>query len=135
MGVLSKTYLAAVAVTLLAGSQYAGAQRPSHDEERARDSDICGYQLMTERERAQYRERLQRCGSGEEVGRIVDEHRQQMQARAKDRGVILSCDKPGEVRQIKPTGALKPEGSGIPQSKSPAFVAVHAESDGGNEHR
>ena len=47
-----------------------GAQKPSHDEERARDSDICGYQLMTERERSQYRERVQRSGGGEELDRI-----------------------------------------------------------------
>ena len=63
MGIGSRSCLAAMAVALLAASQVAGAQKPSHDEERARDSDICGYQLMTERERAQYRERIQRGGT------------------------------------------------------------------------
>ena len=135
MGILSKTCLAAAAVTLLAASLYAGAQKPSHDEDRARDSDICGYQLMTERERAQYRERLQHGGSAEELERILSEHREQMQARAKERGVVLSCDKPGEVRQIRATGALKSEGGAIARSSSPAVIAVRAESEGGNEGR
>jgi hypothetical protein len=135
MGVLSKRYLAAVAVALLAGSQHAGAQKPSHDEERARDSDICGYQLMTERERAQYRERIQRGGSGEELERILNEHREQMQARAKDRGVTLSCDRPREVRQIKAMGARNSEGSGTPKSRPPSIVAIQAEGEGGSDGR
>jgi hypothetical protein len=124
-----------VAVALLAASQYAGAQRPSHDEERARDSDICGYQLMTERERAHYRERIQRGGSGEELERIVNEHREQMQARAKDRGVTLSCDKPREVRQIKAMGARTSEGSGTLQPRPPSIVAIQAEGEGGGDGR
>ena len=135
MGVLSKTCLTVAAVALLAASQHAGAQKPSHDEERARDSDICGYQLMTERERAQYRERIQRGGTGEELERIVNEHREQMQARAKDRGVTLSCDKPREVRQIKAMGVRKSEGSGTPQPRPPSIVAIQAEGEGGIDGR
>jgi len=123
-----------MAVALLAASRVVGAQKPSHDEQRARDSDICGYQLMTERERAQYRERV-RGEAGEELDRILSEHREQMQARAKERGVVLSCDKPGEVRQIRATGALKSEGGAIARSSSPAVIAVRAESEGGNEGR
>lgn len=134
MGAYSKACLVAVAVALLAASQHAGAQKPSHDEERARDSDICGYQLMTERERAQYRERV-RNEAGEVLDRILNEHREQMKARAKERGVVLSCDKPGEVRQIKATGALKSEGGGLAQSWSPAVVAVHAEQEGASGSR
>jgi hypothetical protein len=121
-------------VVLLATSPHGGAQKPSHDEERTRDSDICGYQLMTERERAQYRERIQRGGSGEELDRILNEHREQMKARAKERGVTLSCDKPGEVRQIKATGVLRSEGGG-PPSRSTSVVAVHSESEGGSDSR
>lgn len=135
MAVLSKTCRAVVAVALLAASQCAGAQKPSHDEERARDSDICGYQLMTERERAQYRERVQRGGTGEELERILSEHRERMQARAKDRGVTLSCDKPREVRQIKAAGARGPEGSGVSHSWLPSIVAVQAEGEGGSDGR
>lgn len=132
MGIGSRSCLAATAVALLAASQGVGAQKPSHDEERARDSDICGYQLMTERERSQYRDRVQRRGSGEELDRILNEHREQMQARAKERGVVLSCDKPGETRQIKATGALHSDGG---STLRPWSMAVHGESGAGSEGR
>ena len=120
-----------MAVALLAASQVAGAQKPSHDEQRARDSDICGYQLMTERERAKYRERARR-ETGEELDRLLNDHREEMKARAKERGVTLSCDKPGQVRQIKATGALRSEGGG-PQSWSPSVLAVHSGWEGGSD--
>lgn len=123
-----------MAVVLLAASPGVGAQRPSHDEERARDSDICGYQLMTERERAQYRERVQRSG-GEELDRIRSEHQEQMQARARERGVVLSCDKPGETRQIKAMRAAHLDGGRAPRSRSTAIDAVHDESEGRSEGR
>ena len=132
MGIGSRRCLAVVAVALLAASQGVGAQKPSHDEERARDSDICGYQLMTERERAQYRERVQRSGGGEELERIRDEHQNEMQARARERGVVLSCDKPGETRQIKATRALHSGGGSALRFRS---VAVQGESEAGNEGR
>jgi len=132
MGIGPSSCLAVVAVALVAASQGLGAQKPSHDEERARDSDICGYQLMTERERSQYRERVQRSGGGEgELDRILNEHRRQMQDRAKERGVVLSCDKPRELRQIKATGALQSDGSGSLKSWPTAVVATHAEGEGG----
>jgi hypothetical protein len=86
---------------------------------------------MTERERTIYRDRIQRSGTGEELDRILNEHREQMKTRAKERGVTLSCDKPGEVRQIKATGAFKSE-VGIPES-SPSVAGVHAERAGGSE--
>ena len=127
--------LAAMAVALLAASQGVGAQKPSHDEERARDSDICGYQLMTERERSQYRERVQRSGGGEELDRIRSEHEEQMQARARQRGVVLSCDKPGETRQIKATGASLSESGSAQRSTPVAVLAVHGESEAGSEDR
>jgi len=132
MGIGSRRCLAVVAVALLAASEGVGAQKPSHDEERARDSDICGYQLMTERERAQYRERVQRSGGGEELERIRDEHQEEMQARARERGVVLSCDKPGETRQIKATRALHSDGGSALRFR---LVAVHGENEAGNEGR
>lgn len=135
MGIDSSSCLAAMAVALLAASQGVGAQKPSHDEERARDSEICGYQLMTERERSQYRERVQRSGSGEERDRIRNEHEEQMQARARERGVVLSCDKPGEPRQIKATRAVQSDDGSTPRSWSTAVLAVHDESEAGSEGR
>lgn len=124
-----------MAVVLLAASQGVGAQRPSHDEERARDSDICGYQLMTERERSQYRERIERSGGGEELDRIRNEHEEQMQARARERGVVLSCDKPGETRQIKAIRALHSDGGRAALPSSMPALAVRGESGAGSEGR
>lgn len=124
-----------MAVALLAASQGVGAQKPSHDEERARDSEICGYQLMTERERTHYRERLQRSGGSEELERIRSEHREQMQARARERGVVLSCDKAGETRQIKAREALQSDGSGRLEPWSAAAVSARAEGGGGSGRR
>lgn len=115
--------LAAVAVGLLAAAQPLHAQKPSHDEERARDRDICGYQLMTERERAEYRERARRA-SGEGLDQVVNEHRARMQARAKERGVVLSCDKSGP--QIKGKGALTGSDD---KGARPPVVASRGESE------
>jgi len=133
MGIGTRSCLAAAAVVLLAASQGVGAQKPSHDQERARDSDICGYQLMTERERAQYRERVQR--GGEELDRIRNEHEEQMQARAKKRGVVLSCDKPGETRQIKAMGATHSDGGSTRRSSPTAVLAAQGGNEGGGEGR
>jgi len=135
MGIGTRSCLAAMTAALLAASHGVGAQKPSHDEERARDSDICGYQLMTERERSQYRERVQRSGGGEELDRIRNEHQEQMQARARERGVVLSCDKPGETRQIKATGASLSDAGSARRSRSTTVLAVHGESEAGSEGR
>jgi len=59
----------------------------------ARNGDIYGYQLMTERERTEFRERVRASGSEQERERIRSEHHAQMQARAKERGVTLADPK------------------------------------------
>jgi hypothetical protein len=56
----------------------------------ARNSDIYGYQLMTERERYEFRERLRAASTEQEREQIRTDHHAQMQARAKERGVTLS---------------------------------------------
>jgi hypothetical protein len=56
----------------------------------ARNGDIYGYQLMTERERTEFRERVRAARTEQEREQIRSAHHAQMQARAKDRGVTLS---------------------------------------------
>lgn len=56
----------------------------------ARNGDIYGYQLMTERERTDFRERLRAAGTEQEREQIRSAHHAQMQVRAKERGVTLS---------------------------------------------
>ena len=56
----------------------------------ARNGDIYGYQLMTERERAEFRERVRAARTEQEREQIRSAHHAQMQARARERGVTLS---------------------------------------------
>lgn len=100
MGICSRSWVAVLGVVLLAASHGVWAQKPSHDEERARDSDICGYRLMTERERSQYRERVQAADTEHERELIRSEHQAQMTARARERGVPLSCEKGNETKAL-----------------------------------
>ncbi len=128
MPIVWKAWLVAVVVAVLAASQSVCAQKPSHDEERARDRDICGYQLMTERERAEYRDRARR-ESGQELEQLLSEHRDRMQARAKERGVVLSCDKAGETSQIKGKSAASAAVDRTASSLPPAVDARLAASE------
>jgi len=105
MGIGSRSWVAVLGVALLAASHGSWAQKPSHDEERARDSDICGYRLMTERERSQYRERIHAVETEAERERIRSEHRAQMQDRARERGVALSCEKSRETKPVSSADA------------------------------
>jgi hypothetical protein len=96
----------AVGAVLLAVSPVSGAQAPTSDQSRldagrteqqtrdrssaqVRNSDIYGYQLMTERERSEFRDRIRAANSEQEREQIRSEHREQMQARARERGVTL----------------------------------------------
>lgn len=60
----------------------------------ARNGDIYGYQLMTERERSEFRERLRLATTEQERDQIRSEHHAQMQARAAERGVTLAGPRP-----------------------------------------
>jgi hypothetical protein len=93
MGIGSRSWVAVLGAVLLAASQGAWAQKPSHHEASVQDSDICGYRLMTERERSRYRERVQAADSEQSRELIRSEHEAQMTARARERGVTLSCEK------------------------------------------
>ena len=107
MGIRSRSCLAGIGALMLATALGATAQMPSHDEERARDRDICGYRLMTERERAEYRERMHAARTDEDRARIWDEHREQMKARARERGFALSCEKTNEPKAASLGGTSK----------------------------
>jgi hypothetical protein len=117
MGIGSRSWVAVLGAVLLAASHGAWAQKPSHDEERARDSDICGYRLMTERERSQYRERMHAVETEADRERVRSDHRAQMQDRARERGVVLSCEKSRETKPVSSAdgwllgaGEVRPDG-------------------------
>lgn len=54
-----------------------------------RDEDIYGYRLMTERERNQFREQMENAASDAERQQLAAQHREEMQSRAKQKGVEL----------------------------------------------
>lgn len=64
-------------------------QMPDQDRMRdqIRDRDIYGYQMMTEQERNEYRDRMRTAQTRQERERLLAEHYAQMQARAKERGM------------------------------------------------
>jgi len=113
----------ALGAVLLAVSPVSGAQAPADDQsqqdaERAeqqtrdrssaqvRNGDIYGYQLMTERERSEFRDRIRAANSEQEREQIRSEHRAQMQARARERGVTL----PGLAYGAGPRQGVGPGG-------------------------
>jgi len=118
MGIRSRSCLAGIGALMLASALGATAQTPSHDEERARDRDICGYRLMTERERAEYRARMHAASNDEDRARIRDEHREQMKARARERGFALSCEKTDEPKAASAGGISKTAASDGSRAKA-----------------
>ena len=85
---LSLLSLGAVAVAQTHERTVASTQSAARQEQEVRpgassrehDGDIYGYQLMTERERGEYRERLRAATSDRELSRVRSEHRARMQA-------------------------------------------------------
>lgn len=62
------------------------------DQDRLRDQDrlyIYGYELMSDQERDAHRARMRAAKTMQERDRIRAEHRVQMDARAKERGVMI----------------------------------------------
>ena len=87
------TFAAAVLFTALSGpclAQTAGAGPVSA----ADDAPIFGAQLMTQQERLEYRDRMRAARTQEERERIRNQHHEQMQVRAKERGATLPAVPP-----------------------------------------
>ncbi len=79
---------------------------------------VYGSQLMTQQERAEYSARMRNAKTVEEREQIRQEHHQQMQARAKERGVTLPDEPPargmGSGRGMGPGGGgMGPGGGGM----------------------
>lgn len=62
----------------------------------ARDEQIYGSQLMTDRERATHREKLRAASSEEERAKIRRDHHELMRERAEARGITLPDEPPGD---------------------------------------
>jgi hypothetical protein len=99
-----QTLIAAAAMALLAGATTPalaqGAATPPADKAGA--PRMYGYELMTPEERQAYADRMRAAKTPEERTKLRDEHRAEMQKRAKEKGVTLS----------EPRGPRGPGGSG-----------------------
>lgn len=126
MAMRSRTGPVALGLALLAVVAVAGAQAPvvplpvvevrdrsdqpvrNGAASEARNGDIYGYQLMTERERSEFRERLRLASTEQERAQIRAEHHAQMQVRAAERGVTLAGPKsgggPGAASLVRESG-------------------------------
>ena len=76
----------------------------------AADAPIYGSQLMTNQERIEYRNKLQAARTAEGREQIRLQHHEQMQLRAKERGVTLPDNPPakggGQGRGVGPGGGM-----------------------------
>jgi hypothetical protein len=102
-----------VTVPILATDQ-ARAQDQTQARDQIRDQDIYGSQLMTVQERNEYRNKMRSAKTAQERERIRAEHHEQMQVRAKDRGVTLPDQPPaGRGPGMGPGGGgMGPGGGG-----------------------
>lgn len=94
-----------IAVLMMTGSAIATGQISAADQQKDRVRDqtqeqvrqrdrIYGYELMTPQERNEYRQRMRAAQTEQEREKIRAEHHEQMQARAKERGVTLPAVPP-----------------------------------------
>lgn len=87
------------------------AKTQTRAQTRAREQ-IYGSQLMTRRERNEYRNRIRAAKSAEEREQIRMEHHERMQVRAKERGVSIADEPPG-----RGDGMMAPGGGMAPRAK------------------
>jgi hypothetical protein len=95
-----KMAMTAMILGLLAGSAV-GADPP-----------IYGSQLMTNQERIEHRNKLRAAKTAEERERYRLEHHEQMQLRAKERGVTLPAEPPVRGGGMGPDGGMGGMGPG-----------------------
>lgn len=91
--------VAAVASALFISATFAGAADQERTQQRLasetpEQEQIYGSQLMTEQERAEYREKIRAAKTAEEREKIRNEHHEQMKERARERGVKLPDEPP-----------------------------------------
>jgi len=115
---MKKSILAIVigSTLLTAGSGLAVAadqeQQRDQTRDQAREQVIYGYQLMTQQEREQYQAQMRNAKTAEERERLRNEHHERMQARAKERGVMLPDTPPKRGGGMNQGNGMGP-GSGM----------------------
>jgi len=89
-------YVAVLAALLpaMATVAYAADQDRLQTQDQIQDKQIYGSQLMTQQERNQYRARMQAAKTEQEREKIRQQHHEEMQVRARERGVTLPAEPP-----------------------------------------
>ena len=105
-------FSAAIAAALVLGLAYnapASAQDTPSNKTQQRQT-IYGYQMMTDEERNEYREKMRSTKTAQERQTLRDEHRATMEARMKERGI-----EPGQMRGrgAGPMGPGTGQGRGV----------------------
>lgn len=84
-----QTLIAATAAALLAGATIPAAAQQSPPPAPKRELRVYGEEVMTTQERQAYVDRMRAAKTREERIKLRDEHRAEMQLRAKEKGVTL----------------------------------------------
>jgi uncharacterized membrane protein YgcG len=101
----------AVALVLFSGFAFAADQ----------DEQIYGSQLMTQQERTEYHAKMRVVKTVQEREQIRKEHHEQMQERAKERGVTLPDEPPGRGGGMGRGGGGMESGGGMGSGGGHAF--------------
>ena len=109
-------------ITMLAGTLFVSANPLSAAEQdrtkekiqtQSKDQEqIYGSELMTEKERSEYRERMRSAKTEQEREKLRNEHHNRMLARAKERGVKIPDEPPVKGGGMGPGGGGKGYGGG-----------------------
>lgn len=98
-----------IAVAALVGLTLAIAVNAQPVPQGGGNEQVYGWQLMTEQERAEHRQRMHDAGTAEARERLRREHHERMRQRAAERGVSLPEEPPAERG-----GARRESGDGGP---------------------
>ena len=99
-----QTLIAAASLALIAAATTPALAQGGPPPGKAGASQMYGYELMTPEERQAYMDKMRNAKTPEERTKLRDEHRAEMQKRAKEKGVTLS----------EPRGPRGPGGPGGP---------------------
>lgn len=90
----------------------AAGQPPAHGETQSREQmQVYGNQLMTPQERTEYSARMRAATTAAQREQIRKEHHEQMQQRARERGVTLPDEPPPREAGIGPDHGMGPGGA------------------------
>ena len=122
-----KTILISTAVVIAAIASYSAKAQstasppPAAPTAKSSEPPIYGSQLMTDRERQEYRDKIRTAKTDAERDQIRKTHHDQMKARAQAKGITLPDDPP-VARRVGPPPSSSGVGPGPKPSGPPASV-------------